>query len=289
MKFSQRLGITNSTKVIQVENMDDDLKNSLWNILKVTILDEIKDEHSYSLGVNVSDFFSRSLWHNFFKLSIDTTPGSFYAVKNYLREWFFKAEWFQRYDMVEHCVELVSHRYFQSDMQVIYTAFNTVLEREFSGYRFIQGNISPITNPTEVEDINHSINVTGNFSALKGCNLHLQDSLKKLSDKQKPDYRNSIKESISAVEAIAKIISGGTKDSLGGAIDKIKGKLKIHGALEKGIKSLYAYTSDSDGIRHSLNDESNIDFEDAKFLLVSCSAFVNYLIAKANKAGIQFS
>lgn len=31
-------------------------------------------------------------------------------------------------------------------------------------------------------------------------------------------------------------------------------------------------------------EESNLAFEDAKFMLVSCSAFVNYLVAKAAKA-----
>jgi hypothetical protein len=50
---------------------------------------------------------------------------------------------------------------------------------------------------------------------------------------------------------------------------------------------MYGYTSDAQGIRHALMDEPNLSFEDAKFMLVSCSAFVNYLIAKAAKAGIS--
>ena len=52
---------------------------------------------------------------------------------------------------------------------------------------------------------------------------------------------------------------------------------------------LYGYTSDADGIRHALLDESDLDFEDAKFMLVSCSAFTNYLKGKAIKAGIDFN
>ena len=34
-------------------------------------------------------------------------------------------------------------------------------------------------------------------------------------------------------------------------------------------------------------DEPNLDQEDAIFMLVSCSAFTNYLIVKADKAGIE--
>jgi len=32
-------------------------------------------------------------------------------------------------------------------------------------------------------------------------------------------------------------------------------------------------------------DESNLDFEDVKFMLVACSGFVNYLIAKGRRPG----
>jgi len=51
--------------------------------------------------------------------------------------------------------------------------------------------------------------------------------------------------------------------------------------LKKGFSAIYGFTSDAQGIRHALSEESNIDAADAKFFLVSCSAFVNYLIAKS--------
>lgn len=48
--------------------------------------------------------------------------------------------------------------------------------------------------------------------------------------------------------------------------------------------ALYGYTSDSGGIRHSLlEDDISVSFEDAKFMLVSCSAFINYLKIKIEK------
>lgn len=61
----------------------------------------------------------------------------------------------------------------------------------------------------------------------------------------------------------------------------------VHPALRGAFQKLYGYTSDADGIRYALLEESNLDFEDAKFMLVSCSAFVNYLKAKAAKAGLN--
>ena len=51
---------------------------------------------------------------------------------------------------------------------------------------------------------------------------------------------------------------------------------------------MYGYTNDAEGIRHSLLDEANLRFEDAKYMVVTCSAFVNYLVAKAMEAGLKF-
>ena len=63
-------------------------------------------------------------------------------------------------------------------------------------------------------------------------------------------------------------------------------KVKLHPKLQEGFKALYGYTSDTHGIRHALKDDATPDAEDAKFMLVSCSAFVNYLVEKANKNGL---
>jgi hypothetical protein len=45
---------------------------------------------------------------------------------------------------------------------------------------------------------------------------------------------------------------------------------------------MYGSTSDAQGIRHALREEPTLDSDDARFMLVSCSAFVNYLKTKAN-------
>jgi hypothetical protein len=58
--------------------------------------------------------------------------------------------------------------------------------------------------------------------------------------------------------------------------------------LKRGFDSLYGYTSSADGIRHAFSDEKiNVGFDEAKFMFVACSAFVNYLKSKMVKAGIK--
>jgi hypothetical protein len=101
-----------------------------------------------------------------------------------------------------------------------------------------------------------------------------------LSDRQGADFRNSIKESISAVEAASRLGTGQTKASLGDALKHVP---NLHPALKNGFSAIYGYTSDQSGIRHSLLDEPDIDYADAKFMLVACAAFTSFLHTKAAK------
>ena len=159
---------------------------------------------------------------------------------------------------------------------------NSFLEREASGYRFVDSRITQITAPEEIAAIEDSI---ANSSG--GIREHLVRALDFLSDRKAPDYRNSIKESISAVEATCKAINASQKGDLNQALEAISTKVGIHSALKQSLTKLYAYTSDEKGIRHALMDQPNVSFEDAKFMLVSCAAFTSYLRAKAAKAGIS--
>lgn len=286
MKFSQRIGKTPVTKQLQIESLDDELKNGLWNGIKIFVLNKLERQSRYSNETEF-DLFCSILWHYHYKLPLDKIPNYSLTSEQFIRDSFYNGHWYESYDLLEFLTNIESDS-FRIENESFKEFCNEILETEFSGYRFIDDKISPITNTTEIEEIENAINQSGHFTLLKGANIHLKSALEKLSDKKSPDYRNSIKESISAIESVTKVISGNAKDTLGSSLDKIKGKIKIHPSLERGFKQLYGYTSDSDGIRHALMEENNCDFEDAKYMLVSSSAFINYLIIKANKAGINF-
>lgn len=63
-------------------------------------------------------------------------------------------------------------------------------------------------------------------------------------------------------------------------------KTNIHPAMEAAFRNPYGYSSDEGGIRHSLLEDSKVGFAEAKFMVVSCSAFANFLITKADEAGL---
>jgi AbiJ N-terminal domain 4 len=280
MKFSERQGINKAKDIIQIDWIDNDLANGIWNLINIYYFDKVKGKF---ISNTVHDDFFQNLWFKFFKLPLDTMRNWGDETVGVIREWFFNWEWYEIYDFVE----FIASNGFEWDNKEFTISCNILFEQELSGYRFIDNILCPITNSNEINEIDKAINNSKNNS-LVGVKIHLETALLKLSDRNAPDYRNSIKESISAIESIAKSISGNSNDSLGGALDKIKGKINLHPSLERGFKQIYGYTSDSDGIRHALSEETTCDFEDAKYMLVSSSAFINYLIVKANKADIKF-
>jgi hypothetical protein len=261
--------------------MDTDLRNGLWDIFWSGFICRLEAQYDESISRPYIGAI-RLLWHEFFKQPIDRIPfQSAQSIKESIREWFYKAQWHEVYDLIE----FVAQRIRPLDDRNFRKSCNYILERELSGYRFIGEHIAPITDKIEMKEINQSLETTVD-RMFKGVRTHLESALDKLSDKKNPDYRNSIKESISAVESVCVVITGNKKATLGDALKVIRDTAGLHPALEKGFSAIYGYTSDADGIRHAMIEESQCNFDDAKYMLVSCSAFVNYLIAKANKAGL---
>jgi len=277
--FSQRKGIKPVKSVIQVDGMDNDLRNGLWNVLIIFYWHLVK-KYNISYYKDV-DILLKRLWNNYFKRPLDTLDDAWNRTYQEIREYFFDCEWYEVYDFIEF---IAGNYPDENTNQLFMNACNSILKRELSAYRFVGDKIIQLTSDEEVSEIEDALKIT---KPLKTVNTHLKRALDLFADRKSPDYRNSIKESISAVEAICNLITKEENATLGQALKKIEDKVDLHSALKKAFSSLYGYTSDADGIRHALLDEPNLDFEDAKFMLVSCSTFVNYLVIKASKAEIK--
>lgn len=281
MKFSERIGKTKKKSEIQLDFIDEDLQNGLWNIISLSILKPLVRNHT----IESSPFqnFIYKLWFDLFKEPIDEIPIYCERIRDDLRKRYFSWNYLDQYNFIDFIATFKKGPY---DTQEFIKGCNHVLKRELSGYRFVNGQLAPITNEGEISQIESAISEASE-KGLKGVQIHLTEALNKLSDKKNPDYRNSIKESISAVESICQVITGDQNAELGKALKKLKETLPIHGALEQGFIKIYGYTSDSDGIRHAMMEDSNLDQEDALYMLIACSSFINYLMTKSSKMGIS--
>lgn len=282
--FSQRKGIKPIKNILQIESMDNDLRNSLWNALTHSYWNGVKSDkyRKVTLSHNVEmRHLCATLWQDYFKILVDTLGNNWNDTYKILREYFFNCRWDEVYDFIE----FVANNYSDESLnQRFMKDCNNIFEKELSAYRFVGGNITQITNENEIAEIEEALKIP-----ISPFQQHIKRSLELLSDKKKPDYRNSIKESISAVESIGKLIVKNNTATLTDSIETIeKGKkMKMHPALGRAFKELYSYTNKAEGIRHGLSNEPNLDLEDARFMLISCSAFINYLVVKASKAGIK--
>lgn len=191
-------------------------------------------------------------------------------------------DWYMIFDFIERYLSVCDEK----KAKLMKDEFNKILEDEASAYRIVDSLVVPITNESELVSI-----AEAKATKYDAINTHISKALELYADRRNPDYENSIKESISAVESLCCIITGqtGGNATLGKTIKKLKDNgVHIHSALENAFSSMYGYTSDENGIRHGGIDFKNAPAEDAKYMLVSCSAFVNYLIEKWSKvAGNQ--
>jgi hypothetical protein len=280
--FSHRKGLKPVRGTLQIDSMDPSLRSRLWNVMRERYWKEVYGDYLESERNSAFYRLVYQVWDRYFTDPTDTIGNSWELVYQRFRKYYFNCEWNEVYDFIEFISLAYPYENWNDSFR---NDCNRVLKEELSGYRFVGKHITQITAEEEIAAVEVAIQQEGR---LRSVSRHIEQALSLLADKQKPDYRNSIKEAISAVEAICQLVGGNPKATLGDAIKKMESKLNIHPALRGAFEKLYGYTNDAEGIRHALLEEPNLRFDDAKYMLVTCSAFINYLVAKSTEAGIKF-
>lgn len=295
--FSEKIGLSTCTIKMQTNEFDDRTRtligNHLYDVLSVVF------SYASTIGISrylnpsrqtplqaMSSDFCKDILSEVLNVSVHLPSNKFYNWEvNYDRfaEIISSAPYNEVLDFLWYvCHWIATHTTSTSFVHEIYNGFNQLFEKEYVGYRFIAGEIVPITDKSESAEIEQACLIP-----FDGARTQLQKALGFLSDREHPDYKNCVKESISAVESVCKVISGNEKAALKDAINGlIANGMNIHGSLKSAILALYGYASDEGGIRHAEREtESTVTFEEAKFMMVTCSAIVNYLVAEYGKHG----
>ena len=274
--FSDRYGY-NPIKEIQVETVTDQLRNRIWNLFyNEDIAPREKGEKKPYYNEPWEKPIELSLLDQM-GLIVDASVQGIIAQKKLQQVLVRDCKWYQVYDFIEAHLLHTGGR--ERGLRI--DQYNDLLEELKSGYRVYGCSVIPITNQAEIDTISQAMH-----TKYAAPNMHIEKALKLYADRQAPDYQNSVKESISAVEAMCCIITklSGANATLHAAIKKLKDcGIHIHPAMERAFSALYGYASDENGIRHGGIDFVGVPAEDAKYMLVSCSAFVNYLIEKWSK------
>ncbi|MGP1469860.1 MAG: AbiJ-NTD4 domain-containing protein [Hoylesella shahii] len=284
-RFSERYGYVKPSDVIIREDMPLSVQNAIctcFDRLKQLLISQLE----YDKGIEEYRALECYLWVYF----LNEREGN-YSYRNPIVTTFLennKRQWYQKLDLVEYAIKYLFYkesrldgyyRYRSSVAKAFVSALNSHFERLHFAYRVIDKQIVEITSKEEITAIETAMqNSTDNIK------MHLSKALELYSKRPMGDYGNSIKESISAVEAFCRAKTG--TDDLGSALAHLKTSgVNIPKSLNTAFKTLYGYTNKEEtGIRHALMDTDGTytpSEDEALFMLVACSAFINYLGKKA--------
>lgn len=287
MTFSQRIGLMNVRNVIQVDALDNETRVALWNIISPYLKAMQRVFQSTTI---------QEIWTEVFHQTIDSKPQlranneASLSVDElryrYIRESFLKGQWNRCLDLVEFLANKENRTRWDNQGIGMFDyndvvapdpdVYNVALKKYMVGYRFVNGILSRITSDEEIDSVESAIE-----NAAISVKEQLSKALQDLSDREHPHYAKSVQCSISAVESQCCILLGEERVTLGDALNRLERQgVNMHSALKEAWKKLYGFTSDGAGIRHGSIQPSEIDQDLAKFMLVACSAFVNYLMSK---------
>lgn len=279
LTFSQRIGLKPIDPPLQIDELNDELRSTLWNIFyngfysNYDSPNRAGDSKKYYNALKI-------IWFRFLKKPIDEIDDLYkYQITSMFKSIFLQGDWARIYEFYEY---LLAENFgsISVDREQYQRTLNFHLNENLSGFRMIDFVFVPLTNSHEINEV-ESLNEKTKIEKLATINSHLKSSISLLSNKNNPDYRNSIKESISMIESIARIIYP-EANTLGKALKRLKDQNILDSTLILGFEKLYGYSNGKDGIRHALLESSqNISREDAQYFLISCSAFTNYIIEKA--------
>ena len=272
LTFSERMGIMPVRESIQIDGMDLRLRVAIFNYVYELFVALWDCENEYGDRVGIGELLARKVWCKLYSNPIDEFPYYSSEFLSFLKREILGGSWASVYDLMECIV--------QEDIDALSRAandFNDILEDELSGFRFAGGVLVQISGEEELLSLSELLKVDDKYS---GARKHIQAAVELFSDRDNPDYRNVVKEAISAVEsAVLALVPNSGKARFGELINRLERQGRVHPALAKAWKEMYGFTSDEDGIRHALSSESStVDFKMAKYMLVTCSAFVNYLV-----------
>ena len=272
--FSERKGLKHFSDIVQTNDLNERTRNKIYSI----IIEKFDDLFENSQG-SLKDKFVEYLYKELFSKTERNIPkyGNsyyYYEVFDVIYEIIIKYEYSDIFTFIEGLI-----RFFDLADKATYNRYNykneyiksisNTFKAENVNYKIINNEITDIVDEEQIKSIEETLN-----NSYKEVSVHYAKAIEQLYSVR--DYDNSIKESISSVESMCQIITKNNKATLGEALKLLKDK--IHPALKGAFDKLYGYTSDANGIRHANGlGEGSSTFEEAKYMLISCSAFVNYL------------
>lgn len=286
--FSERMGYVKPSKVFIREDINESIINAINNAYYYldNLLHNYKEMYNFPITYNDLEL---ELWVKYCNGRIEDFYDAYGNVRIVAKDIIYNKlnNWYKPLDIIEFTIASLDDFDFNVNVRKlsddIIKQFSKELNQSFErlnyAYRVVDKHIVEINSEGDIQVIEQSIN-----DSQDNVKMHLQQALALYAKRPDPDYRDSIKESINAVEALCNNITG--EGQLSKALLKLEKRgIEIQPQLKQAFTIIYGgyASSDQTGVRHAKNAEDNkyIPSEpEAYFMLVSCSTFINYLNRK---------
>ena len=279
LTFSQAEGIDPLPKPVALGELTRDARNLIWEIIYISLQESIEED--FYRNINLKNPWLTILYRYHVDLisgAADEFDNDFVVHSRGIKNLILSGEHNRIFDFLE----FVLRNQFPPDG--FRESIKDIL-KEHTSYTIIDDppSIVPIALPEQRKSIEEAFQLLA-LGPFEAAQSHLRKSAEHVN---KGDFAGSIRESIHAVESVARSLNADAAVSLTPTLNALSSKISIHPAFKKGIENFYGYASDKDGIRHAgIKKDTDVDMEDAVFMFGSCASFAAFLVNKARKAGL---
>ena len=280
--FSQRYGYEPLPEPMRLGELSDDLRREIFNAVREPFLGITNFSGKYFVDDEAR--FIERVFGRIYGQTEDTIGNRFDDIMDCTKRIAFLSEFNEILDFLEI---IMNDRY---DITHFPDRIQELFERHGAAY-WLDTSQRPYQffprATKEQGDTTRKAIETLRGENMPGASTHLRQAAEHINARQ---YADSIADSIHAVESVARVIDPKANKTLVPALNSLErvGLLK-HPALKKAFNKLYGYTSDEQGIRHALTDQSAADvgLDEAMFMFGACASFAAYLANKHRQAGRQ--
>ena len=273
LTFSQRHSYAPLPKPMQLEELSPDLRREIYNVVRGTLLDWAHGPQGYPYFDAQIKPFLRWFWGRLLEKPEDEIDVSYDEIMAVFKHWILHESFNKVFDLIEQL------QHWQRGERIV-ESLRELFEVHMAAYYLSKDHpcqIIPRSGIAQGEATAQAIEAVRD-SGMEGADTHLKRAAEYLNMQK---YADSIRESIHAVESVARKICP-KNNTLNDALNSLeKNGLVIHKTLKQAFQKLYAYSSDEQGIRHSLlESEANVGLDEALFMFGACASFAAFLIAK---------
>lgn len=278
--FSQRHGYTPLPAPMRLEEISDDLRREIWNATREIFVSMRYTGRmgKYYFGGEGTRFVERVLGC-FLKKPEDEIGVKYGETLDHFKSLILKSDFHEILDLVEIIASEAAPE-FRNRVAEHFDRYAAAYWLDVSGppYQFF-----PRSNEAQGDATRKAIE-TIRDGEMDGADAHLRHAAEHLNARR---FSDSVRESILAVESVARMVDPKAEKTLGPALTSLERAGVIrHKALKEAFSKLYGYTNDAQGIRHSLLDKDapDVDLDEAMFMFSACASFAAWLVNKHRKA-----